>query len=61
RHFIVQATICGSKKTRDDVTSQKITLQLLHLITFCLLANISDSYDDLLFAIILLCYFYECY
>ncbi|KAG7441650.1 uncharacterized protein BT62DRAFT_907692, partial [Guyanagaster necrorhizus] len=61
KHPMVQATIHGSRKTRDDPTSQKLPLQLFYLITFCLLTNISDSYDDLLFATILACYFYGCH
>ncbi|KAG7441873.1 uncharacterized protein BT62DRAFT_1042024 [Guyanagaster necrorhizus] len=61
KHPMVQATICGSRKMRGDPTSQKLPLQLSHLITFCLLANISDSYNDLLFATILACCFYGCH
>ncbi|KAG7440244.1 uncharacterized protein BT62DRAFT_911001 [Guyanagaster necrorhizus] len=61
KHLMVQATIHGSRKTRGDPTSQKLPLQLSHLITFCLLANISNSCDDLLFATILACCFYGCH
>ncbi|KAG7439815.1 uncharacterized protein BT62DRAFT_912285 [Guyanagaster necrorhizus] len=61
KHPMVQATIHGSRKTRGGPTSQKLPLQLFHLITFCLLANISDSYDDLLFTTILACCFYGCH
>ncbi|KAG7449999.1 uncharacterized protein BT62DRAFT_868359, partial [Guyanagaster necrorhizus] len=61
KHLMVQATICGSRKIRGDSTFQKLPLQLFYLITFCLFANISDSYDDLLFTTILACCFYSCH
>ncbi|KAG7442290.1 uncharacterized protein BT62DRAFT_906359 [Guyanagaster necrorhizus] len=58
RHLMVQATTYGSKKMSGNPMFQKLPLQLSHLIAFCFLANISGSYNDLLFATILSCCFY---
>jgi hypothetical protein len=56
---LVQATIRGSKKVRADPITRKPPLQASHILLFSELS--SNSYDDLLFAVIISCAFYGCH
>jgi hypothetical protein len=58
---LVQVTICSAKKIRADSITRKLSLQIPHLQSFADRAATSNSYDDLLFAIILFHSFYNCH
>jgi hypothetical protein len=60
-HPLVQATIRGSRKVRADPVHRKLPLRPHHLAHFLTLAEVSSSYDDLLFVAILSCGFYACH
>jgi hypothetical protein len=58
---LVQATISGSCKIRADPVRRKQPLRTCHLEAFLLIAQETNSYDNLLFAVILSCTFYACH
>lgn len=58
---LVQATIRGSKKIRADPVKRKPPLRTSHLQLFVDTANVTQSYDDLLFATMMACAFYGCH
>jgi hypothetical protein len=60
-HPLVQQVITGSKKVRADPVHRKQPLRTSHLQTALDFADLSHSYDDLLFATILSCCFYGCH
>jgi hypothetical protein len=57
----VQATIRGSKKVRADPVRRKQPIRTEHLASFVAQAYQSMDYDDLLFATIMACCFYNCH
>ena len=60
-HPLVQAAIKGSKKLRADPIRRKLPLRLSHLQVFLRIADVSQDYEDLLFATLLSCCFYGCH
>lgn len=60
-HPIVQSTIRGSKKLRADPICRKQPLRRSHLQTFLHITNITNNFDDLLFATLISCCFYGCH
>jgi hypothetical protein len=60
-HPLVTSVIRGSKKIRVDPVSRKLPFRLHHLSIFLSRAQLSKSYDDLLFITILACAFYGCH
>ena len=56
---LVQATIRGSKKVRADPVKRKPPLQISHILLFY--ERRLNSYNDLLFAVIISCAFYGCH
>jgi hypothetical protein len=60
-HPTVQATIAGARKVWADPIRRKLPLRTAHLLSFLHIADISDDYDDYLFAVILSCAFYACH
>ncbi|KNZ81089.1 hypothetical protein J132_03079 [Termitomyces sp. J132] len=60
-HSLVQAAIHGSKKIQADPVHQKLPIQLSHLSDLVKLAELSDNYNDSLFATIMSYCFYACH
>ena len=60
-HPLVLSTIRGSKKVRADPVTRKLPLRLSHLSSFLSHSNVTQSYDDLLFATLMSCAFYGCH
>jgi len=60
-HPLAQSTIHGSKKIHADPIHQKQPLRLSHLEAFGHVANTTHTYNNLLFATLLSCYFYGCH
>jgi hypothetical protein len=60
-HPLVQATIAVARKMHADPIRQKLPLRVAHLLAFLEFAQMSGTYDNLLFATLISCAFYACH